>query len=412
MPLIRTLFSGLLIVLAAFTFGYGLGIKGFYASFVGFPKVVLNQETPPERNVDFSSFWQIWNTLDASYYDKTKLVPSEMVQGAIKGLVAAVGDPYTVFLSPDENKVAEEDLQGNFEGVGIQIGYVGTQLAVMSPLPGTPAFEAGIQAGDFIIGIKDEQKQIERATNGMTLPEAVQIIRGPAGSKITLSLLREGSDEPMLVDVVRRAIDVPSVLLAFVGDNDSVAHLSVLRFGGETKAEWDKKVSEILVKPDLAGVVIDLRNNPGGYLQGAIDLGTDFLEKNDVVVIEQAGDGKQQEYRTQNIGRLKGMKVAVLVNKGSASASEILAGALRDNKSVTIIGTNSFGKGTIQEPLQLEKGAGLHITIAKWLTPSGTWVNGEGIAPDIEVKDDPETEADEQLVAAIDFIAKNKLTSK
>lgn len=409
---VRGIIVTLLFTLSAFTLGYGMGIKGFYASFTNFPRVVVNRETPPERDADFSQFWQIWNTLDTSYYDKTKLVPSAMVQGAIKGMVAAIGDPYTVYLSADENRVTEEDLKGNFEGVGIQIGYIGSQLAVMAPLPGTPAFEAGIQPGDFIIGIKDEAKDIERGTAGMTLPEAIQIIRGPANTKVTMSLLREGSEDPIIVDVVRRSIDVPSVLLAYTGEGEHVAHLSVLRFGAETKGEWDEKVNELLVKPELAGIIIDLRNNPGGYLQGAIDLGTEFLNMNDVVVQEESGDGTKQPYRTQANGRLKNQKVVVLVNKGSASASEIFAGALRDNNDTTIIGTTSFGKGTIQEPLQLDSGAGLHITIAKWLTPNGTWINGEGISPDIEIKDDPNTPEDEQLAAAVKYINGEKLTSR
>lgn len=398
---IRVVILVLIFSVLSLAVGYSIGAKGYKVSPSGY-SVNINRDVPAEKkDLDFSLFWNIWDALETSYFDKSKIDESKLVFGAIKGMVSALGDPYTVFLTPDEQRVTQEDLSGNFSGVGIQIGFKGTQLAVVAPLPGSPAEKAGIEAGDLIVGIKDENKGIERGTVGINLPDAVQIIRGEAGSKITLSLLREGVERPIIVDVERAEINVPSVELSFVGPNDSVAHLKVLKFGGETQAEWDRAVLEILKKQNLSGIVLDVRNNPGGYLQGAVDLGSEFLKEGDVVVAEQFADGTKDEYVVERVGRLIRDKVVVLINGGSASASEILAGALRDQKGIKLIGNKSFGKGTVQEAKQLLGEVGLHITIAKWLTPNGTWVHDTGLTPDVEVEDDNETLEDEQLERAI-----------
>lgn len=385
-----------------FSAGYFLGAD--YKAKLSGHNVTISRETPERYDVDFALFWNVWDTLEQSYFDKSKIDSAELVWGAIRGMVAAVGDPYTVFLPPAENKVTQEDLQGSFEGVGIQIGYIGTQLAVVSPLTGSPAEAAGILAGDLIVGIRDEAKEIDRGTVGITLPEAVRIIRGPAGTSITLAIVREGTDEVMQIDVVRQSINVPSVTLSFVGENENVAHLQVSRFGGETLAEWDEAVLEILKKQDLAGVIVDVRNNPGGYLQGAVDLASEFIPRGEVVVIEEYANGSREEFLVDRMGRLSNEKIVIMVNGGSASASEILAGALRDVKSTPVIGKTSFGKGTIQESKQINGGSGLHVTVARWLTPKGIWVNENPIVPDFEVDNDPETIEDEQLNRAIEEI--------
>jgi carboxyl-terminal processing protease len=365
--------------------------------------VNLNREVPEGKNIDFSLFWQIWDTLDTSYYDHTKLNEVNMVYGAIKGMVEAVGDPYTTYLKPEENKVVEQDLQGNFEGVGIQIGFIGTQLAVAAPLPGSPAEEVGVKAGDYIIGIKDEQKGIDRGTVGISLPEAVEDIRGPAGSTVTLALVREGEQNPIIVDIKRASIDVPSVSVDYIGDNKQIAHIKLMKFGGDTVNEWDNTVADIFSKGNIDGIILDVRNNTGGYLQAAVSIASDFVDPNSVVVIEQSAKDKE-ELRSNRLPRLQNLKTVMLVNKGSASASEILAGALRDDKSIQLIGTTTFGKGTIQEPQQIEDGSSLHITIARWLTPTEYWVNEKGLDPDQSVEDDPNTKEDEQLQAGVKYI--------
>jgi len=408
LKLTRNVLVVVILVSFAFSGGYFIGLKGFLASLDNFPKVNITRQTPPSREVlDFALFWRVWDTLDLKYFDKAKLVPAKMVYGAIEGMVAAVGDPYTVFLPPKENKVVQEDLQGNFEGVGIQIGFIGTQLAVIAPLPDSPAEKEGVEAGDFIIGIKDEIKGVDRGTVGITIPEAVQVIRGKAGSKVTLLLLREGEDEPIAAEITRASIDVPSLVVNYVGNEEEIkekkiAHVKLLKFSGETVAEWEETVIELLQNSKLEGIIFDVRNNPGGYLQGAVELASDFLETGSVVVIEEDGSGRREEYRVEKLGRLKNYDIVVIINKGSASASEIFSGALRDVRGIKLVGGTSFGKGTIQEPQQINGDAGLHITIARWLTPNEFWVNDGGLVPDFEVEDDNETLEDEQLQKAIE----------
>jgi carboxyl-terminal processing protease len=384
-----------------FSSGYFLGFNGFRLDSASFPKIKISRELPKNReDVDFSLFWRVWDTLESSYYDQSKIDTSKMVYGAISGLVASLGDPYTAFLPPEENKVVEEDLSGSFEGVGIQIGFKGKNLSVIAPLPDSPAEKAGVKAGDFIIGIKDEAKKIDTVTSGITLNDAVKIIRGKAGTKVTLLLLRDGSGEPIKVDVERAKLDVPSVVVSFIED-DKIAHIKLLKFGADTNSEWNKAVSEIVShQPEIAGLILDLRNNPGGYLQGSVDVAGEFLTRGSVVVIEDGGKIKN-EFKTDRFGNFANKKTIILINGGSASASEILAGALSENKGYKLIGETTFGKGTIQEPLQLEKGSSLHITTAKWLTPKGTWVNDKGIEPDIVVEDKEDTTLDEQLQEAI-----------
>jgi carboxyl-terminal processing protease len=395
----------LFLIILTFSGGYFLGRKGFMISLSKGTKVTISRQTPPEKNLDFSLFWRVWDTLHSNYFDKTKLIESEMVYGAIRGMVSAIGDPYTVFLPPKENKVVQEDLRGSFEGVGIQIGFRGNQLAVIAPLPDSPAEEAGVEAGDFIVGIKDELKKIDRGTVGITLPEAVQAIRGAAGTKVTLTLLRNGQDEPIVVDIVRASLDIPSLILSYEGKDQTIAYVKLLKFSGESKKEWDKAVKEILMRPKVKGIVLDLRNNPGGYLQAAVDIASEFLKNGEIVVVEENSKGRRNEFRVERIGRFLNTPVVVMINKGSASASEILAGALRDVGKVTLVGETSFGKGTIQEPIQIENGAGLHITTARWLTPSGFWVNEKGLEPDVKIEDNPETPEDEQLLKAIELIS-------
>jgi len=412
MKVVRNVVVSLTALIIVFIVGYKLGNDGIKFGFAQPSQVTIDRKVPSNKDLDFSLFWRVWDTLDASYFDHSALDQTEMVYGAIKGMVASLGDPYTIFLDPRENEVTEEDLNGNFEGVGIQIGYRGTNLAVIAPLPDTPAAAAGVEGGDYILAIKDKEKEVDQGTGGITLPEAVQLIRGKAGSTVTLTLLRDGTDDPFDVDLKREAIDVPSLKLSFVGENEDIAHVEILKFGGETFQEWNDAVLEILKRPNIKGVILDVRSNPGGYLQSAIDISSEFLEIGDTVVIEEHGDESRDEYKVERLGRLRGKPVVLLVDGGSASASEILAGALRDDLNAKLVGSTTFGKGTIQEPRELENGVGLHITIAKWLTPKGTWVNenpdpqiDSGLAPDVKIEDNNDTEQDEVLDTAINLLA-------
>jgi carboxyl-terminal processing protease len=398
---VRRFILSFIVVVAIFSGGYYLGVSGYKAEVSKGLEVKLSRETPPDKKVDFSLFWQVWDILSSKYYDKTKLVPSEMVYGAISGMVSSVGDPYTMYLPPKENKIVDEDLSGSFSGIGIEIGYKSGRLAVISPLPDSPAERAGIKPGDYILHITDTKRSIDLDTSEITLPEAVQAIRGPAGTKVTLTLLREGTEKPIVLELTRAKLDVPSVILKYVGKDESIAHIKVSKFSGDTVEEWDKAVTEIMGKKEVTGIILDLRNDPGGYLQAAVDLASDFVPTGTTVVIEQRGDGTKNEYKSDRLGRLQKFKVIVLVNGGSASASEILAGALRDDRSFKLLGEKSFGKGTIQEPVEIPGGSGLHVTTAKWLTPNGTWVHEKGLEPDVKVLNDEDLTVDEQLEAAI-----------
>lgn len=390
----------LFILCIVFSGGYFFGVNGYKAEVKKALDVKITRQVPPDKNVDFNLFWRVWDTLSSKYFDKTKLIPSEMVYGAISGMVSSLGDPYTVFLTPKENKVVNEDLNGSFEGVGMQIGFRSARLAVISPLPDSPAEKAGVKPGDYIVHIKDEAKDIDVNTSGISLGDAVQMIRGREGSKVTITFAREGVDGPIVKEITRAKLDVPSVTLKFERDGE-VAVLKVNKFAAETSDEWDKKVKEIIDNPKTKSIIVDLRNNPGGYLQEAVDLSADFMEVGKVAVVEEHGDGLKLEHKVEKIGKLLKYKTVVLVNEGSASASEILAGALRDQKAIKLIGDTTFGKGTMQEPIEIAGGSGLHVTTARWLTPNGTWVNEKGLEPDIKVSDDENTTSDEQLQEAI-----------
>lgn len=362
---------------------------------------VSSRQVPKSTTVDFGLFWTVWDKLNQQYVDKSKLNPQKMVEGAISGMVAAVGDPYTVFLPAVQNKEAKDELGGEFEGVGIQLGFKDSQLAVVAPLEGTPAKKAGVKAGDLIAHIKDVKKEVDRSTDGMTLPEAVDIIRGAKGTQVELTLIRQGTSEPIIVDLVRDTILVKSVTLEF---KDDAAVLKLNRFGDRTQDEWNDAVGQIVAK-EASGIVLDLRNNPGGYLDGAVYVAGEFLPAGEVVVVQQFGDGTKEDRRVDRNGRLMQTKLVVLINEGSASAAEILAGALRDYNRARIVGVKSFGKGSVQQPEDFADGAGLHVTIAKWLRPSGEWIDKVGIRPDVEVKIDDKDESDDlQLKKAMELL--------
>lgn len=364
-------------------------------------KLVGSLAPPEDKLVNFDIFWEVWQILESEHIEANEFKTQEMVDGAIQGLTRATGDPYTVYLPPNDNKRSGEDLQGSFFGVGIELGYIDGVLGVVAPLDGTPAQLAGIEAGDLILHVKDEQKGIDEDSSSWSLIEAVENIRGPRGSTITFTLFREGRDDTFEVTVRRDEILVDTVNLEIIEyENKKYAHLRVSRFGGRTKEEWDEAVGTILSqKPKIAGIVLDLRNNPGGYFDRSIDLASDFIQ-NDVVV-SQKGKFFKQDYQTKGVARLRDYPLVVLVNRGSASASEIVAGALRDDLGIKLIGEQTFGKGTVQDRKELSNGGGLHITVGRWMLPKGDWIHDEGIPVDIEVEPNRDTEDDEVLQRAL-----------
>jgi len=352
---------------------------------------------PPE-DIDFSLFWEAWKKLEEKYADKEKFNVQEMIYGAISGMVKSLDDPYTVFLTPEDTKRFIEDVKGTFEGVGMEIGIRKGQLQVIAPLEGTPAQKAGLRAGDKILKVDDT------LTAELTIDQAVDLIRGPKGTEVRLTIYREGWEETKEIPIIRGVIEIPSLKWEILENN--IVYIQLYQFS--EKASFDFRVAaiEILNSP-AEKIILDLRNNPGGYLEVAQDIAGYFLEKGQIVAIEDFGQGEQKEYLAQGTGWFKEYPMIVLINEGSASGSEILAGALRDNRQILLIGEKSFGKGSVQELESLKGGSSLKITIAKWLTPKGDFITDVGLEPDVKIKmtsEDYEKDLDPQIDKAIEII--------
>lgn len=402
------LFIALLVLVSGLS--YRLGQKRPLISGKGNMRVEIDRRVAPDKQeIKFALFWEVWDRVVTSYLNKDKIDAVNMVYGAISGMVASLGDPYTAFLPPGENQRAEEDLAGAFGGIGIQLGFIDHQLAVIAPLTGTPAERAGIRAGDFILAIDGQE------TTDMALPQAVNLIRGKRETKVILTVLHEGDSEVAEIGVLRDTILVKSVEVEFLdkwcsrGPCPLVAHLKLMRFGDRTNSEWTEAVGEILERCPLGGetcrgIVLDLRNNPGGYLDSSVFIASEFLSSG-TVVQEEMASGIRQDFPVNRQGELINPPLVVLVNKGSASASEIVAGALKEHQRAKIVGESTFGKGTIQEAEDFEGGAGLYVTTARWLLPSGQSIDGQGLAPNLEIEADPEQpEKDLQLDKAIEVL--------
>lgn len=361
-----------------------------------------------KTNIDFSLFWEVWNKLESKYIDKKKLDSKKMFFGAIKGMVASVEDPYTFFLTPGENKQSKDDLGGKFEGIGAQLGLKDNRIIIVAPLKSSPAEAAGIKSGDYI-NMVDGQ-----STKSWTLTQTVSKIRGTKGTKVKLTL--ERNNKEFTVEIVRNQINVSSVEVSYETKNGKkVAHLNLNQFGENTNEEWNRAVNEIKSQYDkkqINGLILDMRDNPGGYLEGAVYLASEFIPLGKAIVKQESTTAENKTYYALRNGQLKNIPLVILINKGSASASEILAGALRDYRRAKLIGEKSFGKGSVQEAIDLGDGAGLHVTVAKWILPNGDWINGKGIEPDIKIDNqikDGNTltrENDKQLDRAVDELIK------
>ncbi len=340
-------------------------------------KQLINLDNGKPDNIDFSLFWKVYNDLNAKYVDKGKVDPQKILYGAISGLVNSVGDPYTVFFEPVTSKKFQEEITGSFGGVGIEIGKKNNILTVIAPIKDTPAFKAGIKAGDKIVKIDS------KPTINMAIEEAVNMIRGKIGTKVVLTI-QNGTTKD--VELVRAAIKIPTIEWKLIEQgNKKVAYMQIYSFNQTVDSEF-KKASEEILKSDANGLIIDLRNNPGGLLDSAINLAGWFLDKNQVIVSEVFSDGTRNEFRSSGNSLLKKYPTVILMNGGSASASEILAGALHDNRKIKLVGEKSFGKGSVQELQNYGDGSSLKVTIAKWLTPAGISISEKGIEADVEVK--------------------------
>ena len=361
----------------------------------------LMNSSKQKAPLSMDTFWEVWQILERDYLESAKIDRSKMMDGAISGMVWGLNDPYTMYLPPEDNSKAEEDLAGSFYGVGIELTYIDGVVGIIAPLSGGPGEKAGLLAGDMIIHVKDEASGLDEDTTNWTLDEAVKKIRGPKGSVVTLSIYRKSDNSNHDMQITREEIIVESVTLKFIeNDGKKFAHLKLAKFGERTLDEWERAIKEILQqKNQLSGLILDLRNNPGGFFDVSIDIASDFVKTG--VVVSQKSKYNTKNYNSTGKGRLIGIPTVVLVNKGSASASEIVAGALRDDAQIKLIGEQTFGKGTVQDRRELSNGGGLHITVGRWLTPNGNWIHDDGLKVDVEVVQNYETTEDEVLDQAI-----------
>ncbi len=363
---------------------------------------ITNKNVDQPAGIDFGLFWTALGKLEEKFVDQEKLTDKrKLVYGAIEGMVNSLGDPYTVFLEPQESKKFEEQINGSFGGVGIEIGMRKGALTVIAPIKNSPAQKAGILAGDVIVKINDKD------ASGLTIDEAVSQIRGKKGTGVKLTIQRNGNKEPKDFNLIRDEIKVPSIDWKLLDGH--IADLQLYIFNRNVDSEFEKVAKEILAsKADR--IILDLRNNPGGLLDSAVNIASWFLDPNQTVVSERFADKTETVLKTSRIAELKKYPIVIIINKGSASASEILAGALRDNRGVKIVGETSFGKGSVQELIDLPtdgKKSTLKITIAKWFTPSGISISDNGIKPDFEVKrteEDIASDKDPQLDKALEII--------
>lgn len=385
----KPVISGIIaiIILASFSsgayyFGYQKGVQN--------PKIttiegVANLDKNKEESVDFSLFWDAWQKLKEKFVNTDKLDNQELVYGAISGLFAATNDPYSVFMKPSDAKKFDEEISGQFGGIGAELGLRENQLLIIAPLKNTPAEKAGIKAGDKILEINKE------TTAGITVEEAVNKIRGKKGTKVNLLIYREKWKEPRSFEIIRDIIQVPTLdwkMYNESGKEDSegkIIYAQLYNFYERAPMLFYQMVLQTSFK-NPKGIIIDLRNNPGGYLEAAVSISGWFLEKDQVVVKEKFSSGEVRTSKNPLVGFYKDIPVVVLINEGSASASEIMAGALRDNRGIKLVGAKSFGKGSVQELEQLKGGSFVKITIAKWLTPKDHIIDKDGLTPDFEVK--------------------------
>jgi len=393
--------SSVLVAILLFAVGFYAGKKNS----VSLPPPDLLSATSTET-IDMAPFWKAWNILDQKFTPASSTTPpvagKNKVWGSIQGLASSYGDPYTVFFPPVESKNFEEEISGSFGGVGMEIGVQDGLLTIIAPLKNTPASYAGVLAGDKIISIG------EKSALKMTTDEAIKLIRGEIGTSVTVTFARAGVKEPIVKTLVRAAIEIPTVNTKLLPENIFVIELYSF---SATSPNLFRGALREFVQSGSDKLIIDLRNNPGGFLEAALDIASWFLPTGKIVVTEDFGDKREKhEYRSKGYDVFTDkLKMAILVNSGSASASEILAGALKEYGKATLVGEKTFGKGSVQELVSITGDTSLKVTVAHWLTPLGNSISNGGLQPDIEVKLTPENTnggVDPQLNAAVKYLMK------
>lgn len=437
------IFRFFVIIFIALLVGYYVGITKINLDWKNYhPRLEISSKEPPAAvsKLDMAKFWSVMEKVEESFYNKSAIDPQKMLDGAISGMVNSLDDPYTLYLPPVQNANFKEVLSGQFSGIGAELGLKEKQIIVVAPIDGSPAEKAGIKAGDAILKVDDAY------TLGWTLTQAVEKIRGPRGSVVALTILHTNEKDPQVLKITRDTITIKSVTsyvkpideidsikptvpkptgsqknsptptpssspdLISKGKN-KVAYIRLSQYGDNTNQEWLSMSNGLALKiqkdTSIKGIVLDLRNNPGGYVSDAVFISSEFLPIGTKVVIQDMGAGGEETLSVKRNGLLLNVPLVVLINKGSASAAEITAGSLRDAKRALLVGEQSFGKGTMQNTQDLGQGSGLHVTIARWLTPKGTWVgngkDGKGLTPDVVVELDPKNPThDTQLEKAIE----------
>lgn len=382
-------------VAALIIFGGGFYYGQVQAASIKGLNVTKNQE------LDFNLYWQVWGLMKGSYVDRESISDEDLFYGSIRGMVNSLGDPYSVYMTPKESQEFNNDLAGTFEGIGAEVGIRDNIITIVAPLDDMPAQKAGLMAGDKIYEINGE------ITTDFTVDKAVKKIRGPKGTDVTLTIFREGLKESKKITITRGTIVVQSVKGEF--RKDGLYMLRISSFGDDTERLFNQEVEKITeLKP--RGIILDLRNNPGGYLQGAVTIASEWVDKGPIV-IEKYDENNLENYLPEGVARLKNFPTIVLINGGSASAAEIVAGALKDHEKATLVGETSYGKGSVQNFIPLDNGSALKITIAKWLTPSGESIDKAGIKPNIEsvmTFEDVEKNLDPQMDTAANLLLKKK----
>ncbi len=407
-PTYFTVLMGIILVsvIAVGAFFSGLQVGSFKESYSQSFRLsrLLAGDAQPPADADLTEFWNVWQLLEEKFAQASGTTPlstEEKIRGAINGLVDVYGDPYTAYFPPKEAEQFNDEISGNFSGVGMEVGMRNNVITVIAPLVGTPAEKAGILAGDYLLAIDGT------STEHISVDEAVRLIRGPENTTVTLSIARVGQPEPFDVTITRAQIEVPTVKTEKRGDTFIITLYS---FNALAEAKMQQALREY-VASGADTMILDLRGNPGGYLQSAVAIASYFLPSGKVVLREQFGDGREEEiYRSQGhtLKEFAPKDMIVLIDGGSASASEILAGALQEQEYATLVGSASFGKGSVQELVDLDDGSSVKITIARWLTPNGISISNGGLKPDIVVErtiEDREANRDPQLDAALAIIA-------
>jgi carboxyl-terminal processing protease len=368
---------------------------------------VSNIETPSSTDADFSSFWQAWQLINDNYLNNPSSTNQQKVEGAINGLVESLGDPYSEYFDPSDNQEFQQDITGNFGGIGAELGTDDNgNIVIISPLKGTPAATAGLKSEDQVVAINGS------STESMTVDQAVDLIRGNAGTQVTLSIFRTGWSAPKDFTITRENINVPEVTFAMKG---GVAVITLSEFTEDSDQEFYNALTQA-VTANAKGIVLDLRGDPGGYLQVAVDIAGYFLKPGSLVAREVGRTVPEQDYTASGSGALDTMPMAILIDNGSASAAEILSGALHDDRDIPLIGEHSFGKGTVQELEPLADGSAIKLTVAHWVLPSGEILNHDGLQPtytvaitDAQIASGQDPQLDEALKIVGDEISGTQL---